>query len=874
MRRVNAVVVTVASLLTICLWAVTNWPLSAPPWPDKVAGVAYSPFQADDNPIENRYPSVEEIDADLAMFQDKVSSVRVYGVDGTLSEIPRLARKYDLSVTMGTWLDQNNLELTDTHIAQLIQLTHANSNIVRVIVGNESLLRGDFNVNAMIAYLDRVRAALPNVPVSTAEPWHIWVKYPQLVDHVDYIAAHFLPYWEGVALEAAVDHVYATRQILAKTYPGKRIFMAEVGWPSNARLRKQAAASVANEALFLRRFLARATENNDDYNLMEAFDQTWKVFTEGSVGAYWGIWDVHRKSKIAMDGPIVAIPHWPWLAAAAIAIGAACYLLLLWDGAFFNIQGRLFLCGVAFLSSNTMVWIANDYLDQYVTFKTIAVGLLLGIGFLGVFLVLLTEAHETAETRWVFQRRRMFHPVLTRLTEQTTPSLPKVSIHVPAYNEPPDMMIDTLNALAKLDYPDYEVLVIDNNTADPGVWQPVEAHCQTLGSRFRFFHVAPLKGFKAGALNHVTALTAPDAEIIAVIDSDYQVSPSWLKDLVPYFARPEIGLVQAPQDYRDSKENPFKSMCYYEYKGFFHIGMVTRNDRNAIIQHGTMTMIRTRLLKELGGWAEWCITEDAELGLRVLEKGFESVYIKDSYGKGLMPDTFVDYKKQRFRWAYGALQIIRRHFREILLGEKSSALTGGQRYHFMAGWLPWLADGINLFYTVAAIIWSIAIVLFPKHVDTPYAIFVTPPVLLFIFKVVKMIYLYRTEIGVTRRHTLAAALSGLALSHTIARAMITGVLTTERPFFRTPKCENRPAMVRALYDSMEELLLLLFLWLSAVGVALVQGEEMPSAYIWSAALFIQSLPYAAAVVVALINALPKPLMNWVYRFRKWSAQWG
>jgi cellulose synthase/poly-beta-1,6-N-acetylglucosamine synthase-like glycosyltransferase len=51
--------------------------------------------------------------------------------------------------------------------------------------------------------------------------------------------------------------------------------------------------------------------------------------------------------------------------------------------------------------------------------------------------------------------------------------------------------------------------------------------------------------------------------------------------------------------------------------------MVTRNDRNAIIEHGTMTMVRTAVLREVGGWAEWSITEDAELGLRIFEHGYE-----------------------------------------------------------------------------------------------------------------------------------------------------------------------------------------------------------------------------------------------------------
>ena len=102
-------------------------------------------------------------------------------------------------------------------------------------------------------------------------------------------------------------------------------------------------------------------------------------------------------------------------------------------------------------------------------------------------------------------------------------------------------------------------------------------------------------------------------------------------------------------------------MCYAEYRGFFHIGMITRNERNAIIQHGTMTLVRARLLRGAGGWAEWCITEDAELGLRMFEAGYEAQYVPISYGRGLMPDTFIDFKKQRFRWAYGAMQILKRH---------------------------------------------------------------------------------------------------------------------------------------------------------------------------------------------------------------------
>jgi len=106
------------------------------------------------------------------------------------------------------------------------------------------------------------------------------------------------------------------------------------------------------------------------------------------------------------------------------------------------------------------------------------------------------------------------------------------------------MVIETLNHLAHIDYDNYEVIVLDNNTKDEDVWKPVEAHCRTLGPRFRFYHFDQVKGFKAGALNEALALTDPAALHIAVIDSDYQVEPHWLRRALPLFADPKIAVVQ------------------------------------------------------------------------------------------------------------------------------------------------------------------------------------------------------------------------------------------------------------------------------------------------------------------------------------------
>ena len=431
-----------------------------------------------------------------------------------------------------------------------------------------------------------------------------------------------------------------------------------------------------------------------------------------------------------------------------------------------------------------------------------------------------------------------------------------MSIHVPAYNEPPDMLNETLDALAALDYPNYEVVVVDNNTKDPAVWQPVQAHCAELGPQFRFFHVDPLSGFKAGALNYALRETDPRAEIVAVIDSDYEVSPDWLCHLVPAFADPKVGIVQAPQDYRDGEQNAFKALCLAEYRGFFHIGMVTRNERNAIIQHGTMTMVRRSALAEVEGWGEWCITEDAELGLKIFEKGHEALYIPRSYGQGLMPDSFLDFKKQRFRWAYGAVIILRAHLAE-LLGVKPSALTAGQRYHFVAGWLPWMADGFNLIFNMAALAWTTGMVVAPHLFEPPLMIFAVLPLALFGFKVLKLLTLYRRRVRATARQSVGAALAGLALSHTIARAMLTGLFTRKIGFFRTPKMANAPALLRALADASEEGLLCVAMWLGAWSALHVQDATILDVRIWSLVLVVQSLPYVAAVLLSLISALRK-----------------
>jgi exo-beta-1,3-glucanase (GH17 family)/cellulose synthase/poly-beta-1,6-N-acetylglucosamine synthase-like glycosyltransferase len=841
-------VVAIAALFT-GFWALINRPVTAPDWPEQISGFSYSPFRLGQNPQKNTYPSDDEIRQDLEQMSKLTDNIRIYSVDGTQADIPKLAEEFGLRVTLGIWISPD-LERNEREIATAIQLANTSRSVVRVVVGNEALFREEVTVKDLSAYLDRVRAAV-KVPVTTSEQWHIWEHNPSLAKHVDLIAAHVLPYWEHIPVGGALQFVLDRARELKHQFPNKPLLLSEVGWPSNGHMRGGDDSTQADQAIYLRTMVNRLNRQGFNYFVIEAYDQPWKASDEGSVGAYWGVFNAARQQKFNFEGPVVAIPQWRVLAVGSVVMALLSLALLLIDGSAMRQRGRTFLTFVAFLCGSVLVWIGYDYSQQYSTWFSLTVGFLLALGALGVFIVLLAEAHELAEAVWTHKRRREFLPVDSDLAYR-----PKVSIHVPCYNEPPEMVKQTLDALANLDYPDFEVLIIDNNTKDPAVWEPVQAYCETLGPRFKFFHVAPLAGFKGGALNYLIPHTAADAEVIAVIDSDYCVHRNWLKHMVPHFADPKIAVVQSPQDYRDQNESLFKKLCYSEYKGFFHIGMVTRNDRDAIIQHGTMTMTRRSVLEELG-WADWCICEDAELGLRVFEKGLSAAYYHNSYGKGLMPDTFIDFKKQRFRWAYGAIQIVKRHTASLLRG-KGTQLTRGQRYHFLAGWLPWVADGMNIFFTLGALLWSAAMIIVPQRVDPPLMIFAIPPLALFVFKVGKMIFLYRRAVGVNLLDAFYAALAGLALSHTIAKAVLYGFFTTSIPFFRTPKNAASHGLLVAISEAREEVFIMLLLWSAAAGICWVQGLPNADMRLWVTMLLVQSLPYLAALVMAFLSSLPKP----------------
>ncbi|MEN8261074.1 MAG: glycosyltransferase, partial [Pseudomonadota bacterium] len=742
-----------------------------------------------------------------------------------------------------------DLERNRREIENLIELGRRHRNVVRTIVGNEAILRGDVTVEQMIKYLRRARGKTGR-PVSTSEPWHVWIDKPELVKEVDFIGVHILPYWEGIPAKKAVEYTFKRYEQLKTTFPGKPIVLTEVGWPSNGKPIRGAVASRVNQAMVLREFLNEAHERDLIYYVVEAFDQPWKMALEGSAGGYWGLFDAERKAKFPMVGNIIPLPGWKrWaMGAALIAILPAIFFFVKRSG--LRIPGKLLFGINANLGASFIAWTASIGVSQYQTSLTATFWVILILMQLMALIVLLVESIEVAEVLWYKETERDFQP----LTPDPDYPFPKVSLHLPIHNEPPEMVRNTLDALAKLDYPALEVLVLDNNTKDPDVWRPIGRYCRELGPRFRFFHLENWPGYKAGALNFGLEETATNAEIIAVIDSDYIVEPDWLKRLVPYFGSPEVGFVQAPQDYMDRRENLFKQCCHWEYAGFFHIGMVQRNQYNAIIQHGTMTLIRKSALIESGRWGEWCICEDSELGLRLFRAGYDSVYVNHSFGRGLTPDTLSAYKTQRFRWVYGAMQIMKKHWRAVFGFEKD--LTPAQRYYFVAGWTPWFSDALALLFTLGSLMLTAYVLIDPMRGELPVIAFLLPSVFLFSFKVLRSVWLYAVRVRCGLWQTLGAALAGLALTHTVAKAVLIGLFSSGRPFVRTPKCEAHRPFLSGIRMVFEELVFLALLWSGAAGIFASGEFDNMAGKLWITVLLIQSVPYAASVVTSFICVAP------------------
>ena len=838
MRTVAAVLALVACV-HVGLWALLQTETTAPDIERQLASVSYSPFAHSDHPDGQDRPTAAQIRADLKAIAPYTKAIRTYSSTGGAELVPPIAAEFGLRVTVGAWISKDQAR-NEREIRAAIELARHNSNVDAIVVGNETIYRGELTIPQLIALIKQTKQSSP-VPVTTGEIGSVWLDHPELASAVDFVAAHVLPYWNGIAASQATDYTLDFYDKLRQALPGKRIVIAEFGWPSAGYNFQAANPGLIEQAKVLRTFVSAAEAYGIDYNIVEAIDQPWKT-AEGGVGPYWGMFDAARQPKFSWTGPI-SNPDYIKRASLAVLLGLLLSLPILAMTGVTVTQSVL----LAISANVAGAWFAAvfDFWKGHYFVPGSAFALGLRRHAAGAAGGDCAGAHGR-------NCRDHVRPPPRRLA--ISPPLapdaftPKISIHIPACCELPEMLKATLDSVARLEYPNFECVLVVNNTPDPALWQPVEEHCRALGERFKFIRIEKLSGYKAGALRLALANTAADAEIIGVIDADYAVEPEWLKDLAPLFADPCVGLVQAPQDHRDGDRSVMHRAMNAEYAGFFDIGMVQRNEVNAIIVHGTMCLIRRAAIEAAGGWSSDTIVEDSDLGLTLLERGWITHYTNRRYGYGLLPDTFEAYRRQRHRWAFGGLQILRKHWRRLLPG--TAGLTHEQKREYGLGWLNWLgAESIGVVVALLNILW-VPFVAF-ADIAVPDRILTLPILAAFAVSTTHFAALYRLRVRASGGRMLGAVVAAMSLQWTVAQAVGIGLVKVRLPFLRTAKggATRKSSDFPAFWEAIIAGLLLT----GAATLFITNVKEVREIYLFGIVLVVQSLPFLSAVCIAVIE---------------------
>lgn len=311
------------AILALALAAGLLW-WAALLWPDDVGNpvrgrlqcVSYAPFRKPGESPMNpaAYISPARIDRDLARLSQRFDCVRTYAVGQGLDQVPAMAARHGMQVLMGVWIGPD-ADANAREIAHAIRVARSAppGSIRAIVFGNEVLLRGDQPVHVLLNDLYEVRAAT-GLPVTYADVWAFWLRHPQLAPAVDFISVHMLPYWDNDPASArdAVARVARLTRRVEMAFPGKPVFIAETGWPSAGRARRDAVPGQVNEARYLRGFVAWARTSHQSYNLIEAYDQPWKRAQEGTVGGWWGIDGTQARPKFSWQGPVQEDPRAWW----------------------------------------------------------------------------------------------------------------------------------------------------------------------------------------------------------------------------------------------------------------------------------------------------------------------------------------------------------------------------------------------------------------------------------------------------------------------------------------------------------------------------------------------------------------------------------
>ncbi len=286
----------------------------------------------------------------------------------------------------------------------------------------------------------------------------------------------------------------------------------------------------------------------------------------------------------------------------------------------------------------------------------------------------------------------------------------RVDVYVTTYDEPLEILEATLIGCQRIRYP-HTTYVLDD-----GRRPEVAALAERLGCRY--LTRPDNRHGKAGNIN--AALPRTDGEFIAFLDADMVPQPDFLDQTLGYFVDDRVALVQCPQEFYnyDSVQHAGNvgSHPWHEQSLFFRVIQPGKNRWNAAFWCGSPSVVRRAALESVGGVAH-SITEDILTSLRLHARGWRTVYHPGIVAYGIAPQTYRAYTIQRYRWARGALRILRSRENPLwirglslaqrfnYLGSMLTYFDGFQKLAFLSvplamlwfGWMPVRADGAAFF---------------------------------------------------------------------------------------------------------------------------------------------------------------------------------
>jgi cellulose synthase/poly-beta-1,6-N-acetylglucosamine synthase-like glycosyltransferase len=364
--------------------------------------------------------------------------------------------------------------------------------------------------------------------------------------------------------------------------------------------------------------------------------------------------------------------------------------------------------------------------------------------------------------------------------------LPFVSIQVPVYNEK-YVIGRLLSFLQQLDYPSrkMEIQVLDDSTDETSsiIYKQV-VEMRQRGIDVTVLHRKERKGFKAGALEY--GMPFCKGELIAIFDADFTPDPQFLKDMVPYFSDPQIGLVQARWGHLNREENYLTRIQTFLLDTHFSVEQKGRSNAGYFINFcGTAGIWRRQCIEQAGGWDGDVLSEDLDLSYRAQLKGWKLVYDADVKVPAELPSVIEAFKIQQFRWTKGMAQISKKHMKHLL----AATLPFGKKLHgvfHLLGSFVFVCLFINALLTVPLLIYRS---LYPEFIElTQYSLFTTVNLV-----ALTLFYYNGTRSGDNPSsvkfltHYPLFLVIYMALSVQNAIAVIQGFIGSRSAFIRTPK---------------------------------------------------------------------------------------